>query len=331
MLPSNISKLLSHRVFYEDPRIEMYSKQEGVVKKKKETTILLGTNPGSLKKLFKFHKKGRILAYYDDCPLKADSRPGMVLCIQDIKELEENAKNKSGHFKLVMADEQMELKIDDINQLADWVKAINFFRDYYSKEKPLRPRSYKEEVDVEMQLQLMAENELSTWESIKSKYDYSSFCKDKNFIGIFTSYPLNMLTNRILISSVKKKTEYKKEATDVKNTPNQNQGRTNMGPKNPSIQANMSLDSPSALTNIKNKIAIFDKIDSFGSKNFIAFLVSQRPVSEIDEEQYFKDHKAISRDGFPFDLDFNTIYLYQYTGSGDTKPAHKKISVKYFH
>ena len=326
MQSSNLAKLLNRRIYYEDPRVEMYSKREGVIKKKKESTMIVGTNPGSLKKYFKFHKKGRVLAYYDDCPPKSDSRPRQVFFIQEIKELLESAGGKNDHFKLVMHDEVIELKLDEHTEVTEWIKAIGFFREYYAKEKPLRNKSSRQDVDFEMQLQLIAENELAQWESIKQLYDYSSFFKDKSLFNIFMQYPTPMLCNRLLISKVKKSTKWNKDNKDGADGKKTISSSSVSSRRNESVT--MSLESPLSIKGMTSKIGLFDRFDTVSSKAYTAFLISQRPVGDIDEEQALKDHKAITQDGFPPEIGFNTIYLYQYAGPGDVKPIHKTISLK---
>lgn len=329
MQTSNLAKLLNRRIYYEDPRVEMYSKKEGVIKKKKESTMIVGTNPGSLKKYFKFHKKGRVLAYYDDCPPKSDSRPRQVFFIQEIKELLESPGGKNDHFKLVMHDEVIELKLDEQSEMTEWIKAIGFFREYYAKEKPLRTKSSRQEVDFEMQLQLIAENELAQWESIKQLYDYSSFFKDKSLLNIFMQYPMPMLCNRLLTSKVKKSTKWNKDSKNNKEGGDDKKivsSSSISSKRNESV--NSSLESPLSLKGMTSKIGLFDRFDTVSSKAYTAFLISQRPVGDIDEEQALKDHKAITQDGFPPEITFNTIYMYQYSGPGDVKPIHKTISLK---
>jgi hypothetical protein len=329
MQTSNLAKLLNKRIYYEDPRVEMYSKKEGVIKKKKESTMIVGTNPGSLKKYFKFHKKGRVLAYYDDCPPKSDSRPRQVFFIQEIKELLEAPGGKSDHFKLSLHDEIIELKLDEHNEVSEWIKAIGFFREYYAKEKPLRTKSSRQDVDFEMQLQLMSENELSQWDSIKQMYDYSTFFRDKSLLTIFMQYPAPMLSNRLLISKIKKNTKWNKDVKDNKEGAENKKtvaSSSISSKKNDSVSN--SLESPLSLKGVTSKIGLFDRFETVNSKAYTAFLISQRPVSDIDEEQALKDHKAITQDGFPPEIAFNTIYLYEYSGTGDVKPVHKKLSLK---
>ena len=62
--------------------------------------------------------------------------------------------------------------------------------------------------------------------------------------------------------------------------------------------------------------------------NYLVFLTSQRPLSEMNEDAIVNDYRNITKAGFPTDFEFNTLYLYEYSKAGDTNPAKIAIPLK---
>lgn len=322
---NQIPKLYEKRCYFESPLAELYIKLKGNVKSKKEFSLLGNLkNPGSLKRYFKFHHKGRVMVFYDECPPKEDSKPKTVVYMQEIKDVQANFGGKNGHVKVLFDDDSFVLKFDFPKEMDEWIKAVNFFRDFYKNEKIQCSRTYQEEIDIEASLKIMAENEIENWNLIKDKYDYSIFFKDKNLFELFTRFSIGQLANRVLVGWISKKTRWNKGDT-VANSHFHN-SKTSTVSKNSGIS---EISSPMSVNKRQNK-TFFEKIDSLGFKNYMGLLISQATINQIDEESYPKDLKTINRPDFLKNLTFNTLYLFDYNGPGDIRPASKKIWVKSF-
>ena len=89
------------------------------------------------------------------------------------------------------------------------------------------------------------------------------------------------------------------------------------------IQTPMSPITPS-----RNRKHLLDTLNIGTFKSYYVFLISQVPLSNIDEEAYKKDHRAIKMPDFMSTFAFNTLYFYEYSGSGDNKAVKKEISVR---
>ena len=74
-----------------------------------------------------------------------------------------------------------------------------------------------------------------------------------------------------------------------------------------------------------NLLRQLERWDNSDQKAYFAILVSQRPVSDVDEEHSLKDMRGIPRNGIPNDCTFNTIYLFEYNGAGDAKRYEEAI------
>lgn len=318
----NISKLYEPKLYYENPNVQAFSKLQGTIKKKKETSLVSQLkNPGSSKKYFKFYNKGRIFVYYDDCPPKPESKPKLVIYIQEIKDLQKSFKGKAEHMKICLADKEFTLKFNSVKELNQWFEVLQFFRDFYKNTPLYRVRNYKETIDVETLLDIMAENETDKWDQLKLRLDFTSFFKDKKLEELFLLFPLGQLSNRILLGQLKKKTKWNKDTVPaVIDDPNM---RVSV---NSGFSGNISPTTPNGTQ--KSRVKFFEQMNTFGSKPYIGFLISQRPLNEVDQEQHIRDHKAILRPNCLEGYNFNTIYLFDYNGPGDTRPYHKMIAIK---
>ena len=320
---SQIPRLYEPKVYFDDPLVELYSKTQGGVKIKKEKSLLGGLkNPGSLKRYWKFHHKGRVLVSYEDCPLKYDSKPTKVIYMQEIKEILENAKGKLNLAMLVLENDSLCIKFDSPKEMEVWTKPLKYLQDFYKNEKLPRARSMNEEIDMEACLKIMSENEFERWQNTKENYDYTLFFKDKGLLELFTTFSISQMSNRVLVGQVSKKTKRNKVDSVV------GSGIT-ASKFSKTKQSVISHDqmSPSTPTRKINK-TFFEKIDTFGYKNYTGFLISQTPVSQIDEEFYFKDLRTIHKPDFLKKFEFNTLYLFDYSGPGDIRFASKQFAVE---
>jgi len=69
-------------------------------------------------------------------------------------------------------------------------------------------------------------------------------------------------------------------------------------------------------------------LNSVRYSNYYAFMISQVPISQIDEESYKKDHRAISMPDSIKNYFFNTFYMFKYSGNGDNKPPKKEFKIR---
>ena len=93
--------------------------------------------------------------------------PSNIIDVRNIKDLEDNYKNKLSHFLLKLEDSDIHLKCDDYDAKAEWINVINFFRDKYNTDVVYNEFKYKEKLDDETSLRIYAENEMKHWDSIK--------------------------------------------------------------------------------------------------------------------------------------------------------------------
>lgn len=321
---AQIPKLYERRQYIDDPMVEVLAKTQGPVRLKKEKSLLGHLkNPGSLKYFFKFHSKGRLLVGYDDVPPTPESRPKTVVVMQDVKEVQENPDGKKNHLRVSLAEESLTLKFDSPAEMGNWAKAINHLRNYYKSDKPTRARGFKEEVDMETCLEIMAENEIARWPTEKEKYDYTLFFKDKGLLEMFGQLPIAQLSNRILVGPIQKKTR------KVKGDPvTQSTVSVSRSPNVSKVTMSVEPPSPSDVGKRHNK-TFFEKIDNLGFRSYIGFLISQSPVNAIDEEAFNKDHRALPKPECLRKYEYNTLYLFEYSGAGDTRPFKKDFAVRW--
>lgn len=328
----NIHKLYEPKLYYENPNVQAFSKLQGIIKKKKEKSMVGGMiNPGSSKKFFKFYSKGQILVYYDDCPPKPESRPKLVIYIQEIKDMQMAFKGKVDHLKITLPNKEIELKFSSVKEMNIWCQAIDFLRDFYKNTVLNRVRNYKEDIDVETMVDIIAENEVEKWETVKQKFDYTSFFKDKKLEELFMLFPLGKLSNRILLGHLRKKTKWKKDAlkSQIGDETAQIKNSNFSGGISPGLISTPGLSPSTPNGTRQGRMKFFDQMNTFGSKPYLGFLISQSSLNRIDEDQFLKDAKAITKPVCLAGFEFNTIYLYDYSGPGDTRAFHKMITIKF--
>lgn len=130
-----------------------------------------------------------MIAYYDESPFKRDERPVFIAFMQEVKEIQRTVSIKKTHFLIVLHNNNfIEVKTDNEEEMEQWISAINFFKEYYGKEKRSRLREYKESVDPETELKLCFENEMEKWDQLRAKYDYSDFFSDNDLLPIFQQF-----------------------------------------------------------------------------------------------------------------------------------------------
>lgn len=87
--------------------------------------------------------------------------------MREIKDVVDNYKGKISHFLIELPDNQIHLKCDNYDDKSAWIKAINFMRDRFQSSLYFNQRRYKEKLDDETSLRIIAENEWKNWDDIQ--------------------------------------------------------------------------------------------------------------------------------------------------------------------
>lgn len=298
----NYKDLYQPNFYYDDPKVDLYSKRRGFIKKKVEgLRNQLGFNQGSTKVYFCYQQRGRFLCYYSDMPKKGGELLGL-LKISGISDLQNEVKDKVGHFILKVGSHILHLKCDDPKDAVEWIKKIKFFKDYYKDEKHHEIEALVSDVDIETRLILQAEIELENWDLMAYKFDYNGFIKDKGLSVLFENNILEIMKNRLLISTAHKETKHKKGASLVEPlTPS-----TPMTPAKQLDKFNLN-----ALT---------------GSQYYFV-LICQRPINIVDEEFALTDDIILDDSSLPEWMGFNKLYYFHYSARGDITGFKKSFEV----
>ena len=113
---------------------------------------------------------------------------------------------------------------------------------------------------------------------------------------------MHQLKNRFLVSQIRHEVKQKKSGSQADpQTP-----RTPMTP--------MRLTGKFTLTK------------TFKTDEYFILLISQRPIVKIDEVAVVSDDACLTSKEIPKDIDFNTIYFYEYEKEGDISTC--KLNVK---
>lgn len=298
--------LYKPNLYFDDPKVDMYCKRKGFIKKKAEgLRDHLGLNTGSDKVYFCLQQRGRILSFYSDTPKKGGELQGIIR-VSKIVDLQDAVKGKKGHFVIKMSqNEMLHLKCDDPKESADWVKTIQFFKDYYHNEKNNEAEAMTADIDIELKIKLQAEVELENWEAIASKFDYSSFIKDKGLTILFENNIVELLKNRLLIASAQKDIRNKKDVV---------------------------LGEPQSPTTPQTPMTPSRKLDRFNlgalsSSQYFFVMICQRPLYMVDQEFALTDDVILDKASLPDWMEFNTMYYYSYSAKGDITPYQKAFEV----
>jgi len=302
----NYKDLYKPNLYYDDPKVDLYCRRRGFIKKKVVgLREQLGFNQGSDKVYFCFQQRGRILSYYNDNVKKGSELLGTVQVLK-ITDLQEEVKGKKGHFVVKMGpNESLHLKCDDVKESGEWIKTIKFFRDYYKSEKNNIEEAISTDVDMETKVKLQSEIELENWESISSKFDYTSFVKDKGLSTIFEHNILELIKNRLLISSAQKETKNKKDVIMAEpqtvNTPT----------------------TPMTPTRMRDRF----NLNSITGSQYYFVLICQRPINLVDQEFALTDDVILEKETLPDWMEFNKLYYFDYSAKGDITPFKKSFNV----
>jgi len=290
-------------LYFDDPKVELYTKRQGFIKKKVEgIRDQLGFNKGSVKVYCIFHSRGRYMCFYTDVPKKGGELIQMVRTAV-IEDLQEEVKGKLGHFVIkTKSNESLEFKCDDVKESSEWVKTIRFFKDYYRNDKNNEGENIQTELDIETKLAISSENELDNWDTISSKFDYTGFINDKGLSVLFENNIIEIIKNRMLISSAQKETRHKKGASMIEQ------------------------QTPQTPTTPSKRIDRFNLNALTGSQYYFV-IICQRPIHHTDQEFALTDDVILEKDSLPDWMEFNKLYFFQYSARGDITTYKKFLEV----
>lgn len=306
----DFKELFTPNPYFDDPKVELYAKKTGFVKKKTESLrVKMGFKTASKLFFFRYHKRGELLGIYTDTPIKGGSLSCCIV-LSKIENFQINIPDKPSHFLLKLDDGQdIHLKCEAPKEKEDWVKTIKFFRSHYSENKKNYSKGLITEFDQEMKTRLAAENDLENWSRIKSRFDYTSFIKDKNLSTLFETNLTEMIKNRLIIANITKDTKHKKE--EDTSQLEVDTVRTPLTPTTPNTKA----------------INRFN-ITSLTGSPYYMILVSQKPINIVDEEFAQCDSVILKKDILPSWAEFNTVYFFQHSGAGDITEYKKSFKAE---
>ena len=305
----NYGSLYRHTFYYEDPRVEIFCKKKGIIRRKKKKGLRMKLGIKASKKNFlMYFEKGRMLALFEkENPVNTSGLIDLIY-IKQISEIIDEYKDKKTHFFIKTIDNnEYHFKCKDTKEKNDWIKTLNFFRDYY-KNETIEGEGIIEEIDLETDIRISAEIEKLNFDKIKSKFDHTHFIKDKELDIIFEENTIEILRNRLLISSIEKETKkIKKKKINEPSTP-----KTPLTPFN--------------RENLKDRFNI-NKIKHFRGSFYYIILISQRPLHIIDEEFAMNDNFILKKETLPPWMDFNKMYFFEYQRNGDISKFKKATPI----
>lgn len=288
----NFQNLYEKKYNYDDLNVEIASNLNGYITRKKITSILHKS-----KKYFRFHKKGELLAQYSSEP-DHDSTPKIVMNVFELEDLKEETNETEVLISFSIQGKLVKLKLEDKTSHKTWFQALKTLKEYYSNKIPDMPRKIEDKLDLETEMAIRSELEMTKWQTLKLKVDPTLFLRDKNLKSSFDK--IKYLKNKLLISQVQV------EKKDIKSS-------------------STELTSP-----IRKPTNPFKKKDSSEvgiEKSLYILLISQKPLYEIDEQIIEHDFDIIKPHQLPQNLLFNVIYFYNYTTLGDESSPRIKLPV----
>lgn len=293
----NLKTLFEHNLNGSNIKVDQYTKRRGFIKKKTEGLRgQLGINAGSENIFFSFMLQGRLLCYFSDTFKKNRELLG-VIRVGRIIEVRDLGKTKKGQLVLVTADnEVVQLKCEEQKEASDWVSAIWFFKKLYEKEKNDDGDVLNLDVDMETKIAIFKEIELEKWSTISSKYDYTSFVKDKGLKLIFENNLMEVLKNRVVIATAYQDLVQKKSIIPV---------------------------DPQTVTTGFRKDRF--SLGNLAGSMYYLCMISQKPNYIVDKEFQKNSDVMLEKASIPDWMDFNVLYFYEYQGIGDITTYRRAI------
>ena len=300
--------------YFGNPLLEIYSEKNGYIKKKKPLGFMykLGFNESSKLKYFRFYQKGRFFSKSVQPP-KDLSNIERLLYTKDIIEIEDNYSKKNNHILINFGNYSIHLKFKNMKEKDEWIKILNFFKDFYQQEEGIEKNqkdlenpkmeivTHSEYLKVAMELEIKDDSYPQTVSYIHK------FISDKDLSIIFEKNTIESLRNRLLISTIRM--EQKKRD----NIPEPKTPATPLPLKSPLTSGSLIVDRFS-LSNLSLYYHFYNIV-----------LISQLPNHLKDEDYNLTDKDYIKKDTLPKWMEFNKIYFFDYQEQGDI--SNYKMSV----
>lgn len=170
-----IGVLNQYNPFYENPRIESFSRLRGDLAIRNTTTFW-----GSSSRFFQIFLKGKILAVFSVTP-DEKTLPEDIVVVSKIQKVHEVRLDDDIVFEIVLSDRTIFLNSTSHPTNEDWIIALEYLRNYYSKDPEFHHMTEKKRIDHEIINKIHLELELENWKKRVGKVmDWSLFIKAKN-------------------------------------------------------------------------------------------------------------------------------------------------------
>ena len=156
--------------------------------------------------------------------------------------------------------------------------------------------------------------------------NFTQFFVDKNLLDLLETVHIDSMKNRVLVGSIVKQTNNSK-------TTHSSQMSETASQKNPKSKKTNDFESIISLRKESGKeysggflTKTFSKISNISTYHI--FLISQKPLNNVDEEIFLNDDEIMQEDVLRESIEFNKIFYYEYTNSGDSSPSKKILPVE---
>jgi hypothetical protein len=190
-MAQKITTLNQFNPFYENPRIESFSRLRGDLAIRTTNTFW-----GSSSRFFQIFLKGKILAIF---PVNPDERtvPEEIIVVSTIKKVSEVRLDDDLIFQIILENQTMLLNSTSHPTNEDWIIALEYLRNYYANDAEFHHMVPKKRIDREIINRISVELELENWKRVSKELDFSLFIKAKNMKCFNELQP--GVKNRVLI------------------------------------------------------------------------------------------------------------------------------------
>ena len=255
---------------------------------------------------FRFLKKGRLLAYWEEEPNPKDRStlsPFWVFPTRNITNLQTPYRNQQDHLYLELEGvKDLLLQFESTQQLANWAKALDHFRSKYSKEPKkiweIQHGGKKHDHRIDTIVVSELEKHYKLYKNAESNAHFKEIHSLKGLQKSFQKISYDLLEPRC-VESISKISEIQQKKLNVSTTPT-NWGGASM------IETGFDLED-SDRRQLKGK--------------YYLILVTQKNPDPSSGH----DDKILAENLLPATMCFNTIYVYPYNDLDDNSPMEKRI------
>jgi hypothetical protein len=298
----NYSSLFEPKYLLECPTIEKVGKlSPNVIRMNIE-----GNESSSRRALFaRLHMQGRILAFFESTP-KIETPPCSIVNIQSVIEIGEIPIKDENVLILKLKGESIGLLFEKSSDRSDWLETLRSIIGLYnpSSQREIDSRTGSETATY-FEARIRSELEGASFSTIAKNFDYSNFCRDKGLKDLL-DYNHKLLKNRLIICQCK---------FDAKVPQVNPASKTRSQPQ-------------SSVTPVKFSVKVFND-DVIQGKNIFILLTSPKPAAYIDQTTMFTDYAIMGQEALPKDIEFNSLYFYNYESVGDVTDVKKVLPVRF--